>query len=59
VRFFRKHYGDRAAELLKLQIYTLTAIKIIVLKLLRMASGGRHGRPIVPFRNLVAQLRGV
>jgi N-acetylglucosaminyl-diphospho-decaprenol L-rhamnosyltransferase len=59
VRFFRKHYGDMAAELLKLQIYTLTAIKIVVHKLLRMASGGRLGRPIVPLRHLAAQLRGV
>jgi N-acetylglucosaminyl-diphospho-decaprenol L-rhamnosyltransferase len=59
VRFFRKHYGDVAAELLKLQIFTLTAIKIIVHKLLRAVSGGRYGRPIVPLRHLATQLRGV
>jgi N-acetylglucosaminyl-diphospho-decaprenol L-rhamnosyltransferase len=59
VRFFRKHYGDRAAELLKLQIYTLTALKIVVHKLLRVVSSGRYGRPVVPLRHLATQLRGV
>jgi hypothetical protein len=59
VRFFRKHYGNRAAELLKLQIYTLTAIKIIIHKTLRLVSGGRYGRLIVPLRHLATQLRGV
>ncbi len=57
VRFFRKHYGDRAAWLLKLQIYSLTTIKIVVHGLLRLASGGRYGRPVVSLRHLAAELR--
>jgi N-acetylglucosaminyl-diphospho-decaprenol L-rhamnosyltransferase len=57
VRFFRKHYGGRAAWLLKLQIYSLTAIKIAVHGLLRLVSGGRYGRPVVPLRHLASKLR--
>ncbi len=59
VRFFRKHYGDRTAELLKLQIYTLTAVKTVVHGLLRLVSGRRYGRPVVPLRHLATQLREV
>jgi GT2 family glycosyltransferase len=57
VRFFRKYYGHRAAQLLKLQIYGLTMIKMIVHGLLRLASGGRYGRPVVPLRYLTVYLR--
>jgi N-acetylglucosaminyl-diphospho-decaprenol L-rhamnosyltransferase len=56
VRFFRKHYGDRAAELLKVQIYSLTAIKTIVHGLLRLLSAGRYGRPVVSMRYLAMAL---
>ena len=59
VQFFRRHYGARAAELLKLQIYTLTAVKIVVHRSLRIVSSGRYGRPVVPLRHLVTHLRGV
>jgi N-acetylglucosaminyl-diphospho-decaprenol L-rhamnosyltransferase len=59
VRFFRKHYGARTAELLKLQIYVFTAIKIFVHKLLRAVSGGRYGRPVVPLRYLATRLREI
>lgn len=58
VRFFRKHYGDRAAWLLKLQIYGLTAVKIAVHGLLHLISGGRYGRAVVPLRRLAIELRG-
>jgi N-acetylglucosaminyl-diphospho-decaprenol L-rhamnosyltransferase len=58
VRFFRKHYGDRAAWLLKLQIYGLTAVKIVVHGLLHLISGGRYGRAVVPLRRLAIELRG-
>ena len=58
VRFFRKHYGDMAAEALKLQIYVLTAIKVIIYKLLRLLSGGHYGRPVVSLRYLATHLRG-
>jgi N-acetylglucosaminyl-diphospho-decaprenol L-rhamnosyltransferase len=57
VRFFRKRYGNRAAWLLKLQIYGLTTIKTIVHGLLRLASGGRYGRPVVSLRYLATELR--
>jgi GT2 family glycosyltransferase len=57
VRFFRKHYGDRAAKLLKLQIYSLTAIKIAIHGLLRLVSGGRYGRPVVPLHYLAMELK--
>ena len=59
VRFFRKRYGDRAAWLLKLQIYGLTAIKIAVHGLLRLVSGGRYGRSVVSLRYLAPVLREV
>jgi N-acetylglucosaminyl-diphospho-decaprenol L-rhamnosyltransferase len=59
VRFFRKHYGDIAARLLKVQIYVLTAVKLLVHRLLRLVSGGRYGRPVVSLRYLARGLRGV
>lgn len=59
VRFFRKHYGDTAAQLLKLQIYGFTAIKAAVHNLLRLTSGGRYGRQVIPLSYLSAKLRGV
>jgi len=59
VRFFRKHYGKGAARLLKLQLYCLTAVKIVAHGLLRLASGGRHGRPVVPLRQLFVDSREV
>ena len=57
VQFFRKHYGDRAARLLKLQIYSFTAIKIAAHGLLRLFSAGRYGRPVVPLRHLATELK--
>jgi hypothetical protein len=57
VRFFREHYGDRVARLLKLQIYGFTAIKIAVHGLLRLVSRGRYGRPVVPLRYLAMELK--
>jgi N-acetylglucosaminyl-diphospho-decaprenol L-rhamnosyltransferase len=59
VRFFRRHYGDRAARLLRVQILGFTAVKCVVHGLLARISGGRHGRPIVPLPDLAAQLRDV
>jgi N-acetylglucosaminyl-diphospho-decaprenol L-rhamnosyltransferase len=59
VRFFRKRYGDRAAWLLKLQIYGFTAIKIAVHGPLRLVSGGRYGRSVVSLRYLAPVLREV
>ena len=59
VRFFRKHYGNQVAQLLKVQIYVFTALKIVVHRLLRLISGGHYGRPIVSLKNLVMQLEEV
>ncbi len=59
VRFFRKHYGDWPARLLKVQLYTLTAIKLVVHKALRFLSGGKKGRPVISLRMLHARLREV
>jgi N-acetylglucosaminyl-diphospho-decaprenol L-rhamnosyltransferase len=59
VRFFRKYYGNRAAQLLKLQIYGLTAAKIAVHRPLRLVSRGRYGRPVVSLRHLALELKGV
>jgi N-acetylglucosaminyl-diphospho-decaprenol L-rhamnosyltransferase len=59
VRFLRQHYGDRAAWLLKLQIYGFTAVKVAVHGSLRWISGGRCGRPVVPLRDLAVALRDV
>lgn len=59
VHFFRKHYGDMSAQLLKLQIYSLTAIKIAVHGFLRLISGGRRGRPVVSLKHLVMELKEV
>lgn len=59
VRFFRKHYGDRAAWQLKSLIYGLTVIKIIIHRLLRWISGGRYGRRIISWHQLSLVLRGV
>jgi len=59
IRFFRKHYGGRSAQLLKLQIYTLTALKNIVHGTLRRLSRGRYGRPVVSLQHLATQLEEV
>jgi N-acetylglucosaminyl-diphospho-decaprenol L-rhamnosyltransferase len=59
VRFLRQHYGDRAAWLLKLQVYGFTAVKVAVHGSLRWISGGRCGRPVVPLRDLAVALRDV
>ena len=59
VRFFRKRYGDRAAGLLKLQLYGFTAIKIAVHGLVRLLSGGRYGRSVVSLHHLATELREV
>jgi N-acetylglucosaminyl-diphospho-decaprenol L-rhamnosyltransferase len=57
VRFFRKHYGDTAAWLLKVQIYGLTAVKFFIHRLLCLVSGGRYGRPVISLRHLAIDLR--
>lgn len=59
VRFFRKYYGDEAARLLKLQLYGFTMIKIMGHKLMRLVSGGRYGRLVIPLHHLARELRDV
>jgi N-acetylglucosaminyl-diphospho-decaprenol L-rhamnosyltransferase len=57
VRFFRKHYGNTSAELLKAQIYAFTTLKLVYHGLLRLMSRGRYGRPVVPLSYLARQLK--
>lgn len=59
VRFFRKHYGDAAATLLKFQIYAFTLIKIITHRVLKLVTGGRRGREVVSLSHLATKLREV
>lgn len=56
VRFFRKHYGNNAAWLLKVQICILTAVKIVFHGALSLCTGGRYGRPVVSLRHLAREL---
>lgn len=57
VRFFRKHYGPVAATLLTGLIYVFTALKNVLHGALRLATGGRRGRPVVSLSRLSAKLR--
>jgi len=57
MRFFRKYYGTGQARLLKWQILGLTLIKTAFHGLLRLVSGGRYGRRVVPLRDLAMGLR--
>ncbi len=57
IRFFRKHYGRPQAFLLKCLICGATAVKIPWHALLRLASRGRYGRPVVGMNELMAALR--
>lgn len=59
IRFFRKHKGNLAAEILKLEIIILTAAKNVLHRVLRLLTGNRKGRQIVGLRELAASLRGV
>jgi N-acetylglucosaminyl-diphospho-decaprenol L-rhamnosyltransferase len=56
VRFFQKHYGSRAAQLLKLQIYAFAAGKAAFHGLLRWVSRGRYGRPVISVKRLATVL---
>jgi GT2 family glycosyltransferase len=56
VRFFRRHYGTRAAAMLTALIYGFTGLKLAWHTALRRLSGGRRGRPVVPLQLLAARL---
>jgi GT2 family glycosyltransferase len=57
VRYYRRHHGGVAANLLKAQIYGFTLFKIMLHRLLRLLSGGRRGRPVVSLRYLNSKLK--
>jgi len=57
VRFFNKHYGPVAAQLLAGQIYILTAFKTLLHHGLRLITGGRRGRQVISLGRLAAKLR--
>jgi N-acetylglucosaminyl-diphospho-decaprenol L-rhamnosyltransferase len=56
IYFFGKHYGPAAAWLLKAMIYTITPIKWVVHRGVRLVSGGKKGRNVVGWRQLYATL---
>lgn len=58
LRFFAKHYGARAARLLRLELYAILLPKIAVHRALRGMSGGRVGRRTLSLRALRAVLEG-
>lgn len=59
IRFFRKHYGGHSAQFLKIQIYTLTALKTVIHGMVRLLTGGRYGRQVVSLQHLATQLEDV
>lgn len=59
VRFFRKHYGNAAANLLKLQIYAFTLVKLVAHRVLKIVTRGRRGREVVSLSHLATKLREV
>jgi N-acetylglucosaminyl-diphospho-decaprenol L-rhamnosyltransferase len=59
IQFFRRHYGNLAADILKIMVIIFTAIKILFHGFLRFISGGRYGRPVVSLDYLIPALRKV
>jgi N-acetylglucosaminyl-diphospho-decaprenol L-rhamnosyltransferase len=59
VAYFKKHLGHFSASLLAGMILCMTAFKFVIHSSLRRLSGGRHGRPVVAPRQLLAGLRDV
>jgi GT2 family glycosyltransferase len=59
VRFFRRHYGSLAANILMAQIFSFTVSKVFAHRLVRFLSHGRYGRTVVPLRQLATGLRRV
>ena len=57
IHFFRKNYGDGSARLLKGLIVLMTAVKIPAHALVRLFSGKKKGRPVVPMGDLINALR--
>lgn len=59
VRFFNKHYGPFQTSLLKGLIYSLTAVKLVVHKTMRVLTGGRVGRPVTSLQHLHEKLSDI
>ena len=59
VRFFRLHYGHRAAICLKALIYAVTLPKMLVHKFLRFITRGRVGRTVVSWQELHMAMSGL
>jgi len=57
VYFFKKHYGQQLAMLLKMLIYTLTFPKILLNRMLRFLSDGCRGRNVPTLKQLHASMR--
>jgi hypothetical protein len=59
VHFMRKSRGDFAANLLKIQIFFFTGLKIMLHILVRLATRQRHGRQVISLTELEKILRNV
>lgn len=59
VRYFRIHHGRLQAEMLKAMIVAFTSAKQLAHTLTRLATGHRHGRPVVTVSELLIALRNV
>jgi hypothetical protein len=59
VIFFKKNYGPIKAFFLKWMIVVSVGIKNIVHSLARFLSGGKKGRIVISFRDVLEKMRGV
>jgi N-acetylglucosaminyl-diphospho-decaprenol L-rhamnosyltransferase len=59
VIFFKKNYGPIKAFFLKWMILASVGIKNLVHGLVRFLSGGKNGRVVIPFRDVLEKMRGV
>ena len=59
VIFFKKNYGPIKAFFLKWMILGSVGIKNMVHGLTRLLSGGKKGRVVIPFRDVLEKMRGV
>ncbi len=59
VIFFKKNYGPIKAFFLKWMIVVSVGVKNLVHGLARFLSGGKKGRVVIPFRDVLEKMRGV
>ena len=59
VYFFRSHYGNNQARLLKIMILLFLVFKIPFNKILSLISKGKYGRPVVSWDYLFNKFKGI